>query len=92
MTQRVTEKIVDEVVIRDHDECYDSPLERLSVREREILQLIAEGKSTANIAALLSITQSTVDTYRSRLMQKLGLCDLSGLIKFAIRHGLTTVE
>ena len=91
LDQRVTESFVEDLVLRNQ-EGYNSPLERLSTREREILQLIAEGKSSAVIADLLSLSPSTVDTYRGRLMQKLGLTDLAGIIKFAIRHGLTSVD
>ena len=70
----------------------ESPLAQLSPREREVLQLIAEGKSSAEIARVLALSPATVDTYRSRLMRKLGLTDLVGLIKFAIQHGLTPLE
>lgn len=66
-----------------------SPLESLSRREREILQLVVEGKSSAEIAAVLSLSPKTVETYRSRSMQKLGLEDLPALVKFALQHGLT---
>jgi DNA-binding NarL/FixJ family response regulator len=69
-----------------------SPLEVLSPREREVLQLLAEGRTGAEIASALHLSLSTVDTYRSRLMQKLGLRDLPALIKFAIKHGLTGVD
>lgn len=69
-----------------------SPLERLSPREREILQLLVEGKSNAKIAETLFLSQKTVETYRSHLMQKLGITDLPGLVKFAIQHGLTSVD
>lgn len=68
------------------------PLERLSAREREILQLIAEGRSSAQIANLITLSPKTVETYRSRLMNKLGITDLPGLVKFAIVHGLTPLE
>jgi len=68
------------------------PLDRLSPREREILQLVVEGKSSAEIAALFSLSPKTVETYRSRLMDKLGIGDLPGLVKFAIQHGLTPLE
>jgi DNA-binding NarL/FixJ family response regulator len=68
------------------------PLDRLSPREREILQLVVEAKSSAEIAALLSLSPKTVETYRSRLMDKLGVGDLPGLVKFAIQHGLTPLE
>lgn len=66
-----------------------SPLDRLSAREREILQLVVEGHSSAKIASILSVSPKTVDTYRSRLMQKLGISDLPGLVKFAVQHGVT---
>jgi len=66
-----------------------SPLESLSPREREVLQLVVEGKSSAEIASILYLSPKTVETYRSRLMQKLGINDVPGLVKFAIQHGLT---
>jgi DNA-binding NarL/FixJ family response regulator len=69
-----------------------SPIDSLSRREREILQLVAEGHPSAEIATLISISPKSVDTYRCRLMQKLGLRGLCDMVKFAIRHGLTTVE
>lgn len=68
------------------------PLTRLSSREREILQLVVEGRSSADIAQMLSISPNTVDTYRSRLMQKLGINDLPSLVKFAIQRGLISLE
>ncbi len=66
-----------------------SPLQRLSRREVQVLQLTVEGKSAAEIASSLSVTAGTVATYRWRLMHKLGLSDLPSLVKFAIQHGLT---
>ncbi len=69
-----------------------SPLETLSRRERQVLQLVAEGRSSAQIAELLSLSPKSVDTYRSRLMQKLHLSDVAALVKFAIQHGLTSLE
>ena len=68
------------------------PVNSLSIREREVLQLIVEGKSSAEIAGILSLSPKTVETYRSRLMRKLGLDDLPSLVKFAIQHGLTPPE
>lgn len=70
----------------------DDPLGRLNAREREILQLLVEGKQNARIAELLYLSPKTIETYRSHLMQKLGIADLPGLVKFAIQHGLTSVE
>jgi len=69
-----------------------SPLEKLSPREREILQLVAEGKTSQQIAKRLSISPKTVDTYRSRLMHKIGVQDMAGLVKFAIQQGVISLE
>lgn len=69
-----------------------SPLESLSRRERQVLQLVAEGHSSARIAAALHLSPKSVDTYRSRLMHKLHIDDVAGLVKFAIQHGLTPLE
>jgi DNA-binding NarL/FixJ family response regulator len=66
-----------------------SPLDSLSARERQVLQLVAEGHSSAQIAALVHLSPKSVDTYRSRLMKKLGVADLAALIRFAVQHGLT---
>ena len=69
-----------------------NPLEALSLREREILQLVAEGKTSHEIAERLSISPKTVDTYRSRLMHKIRVQDMAGLVKFAIQHGVISLE
>lgn len=66
-------------------------LERLSARERQVLRLIVEGHSSAEAAELLGVSPKSVDTYRSRLMAKLGIDDLPALVKLAIRHGMTSV-
>lgn len=64
----------------------------LSSRQREILQAIAEGRSTREIADMLSISPKTVETHRSQLMQKLDIRDVPGLVRYAIRHGLISVD
>ncbi len=69
-----------------------SPLEMLSAREREVLQLTVEGHSSAAIAAKLELSPKTVETYRSRLMEKLDVHDLPELVRFAIKHGLTPLD
>jgi DNA-binding NarL/FixJ family response regulator len=68
-----------------------SPLKNLSLRERQVLQLVVEGHASVDIAARLALSPKTVETYRSRLMQKLGVRDITALVKFAIQHGLTTL-
>jgi DNA-binding NarL/FixJ family response regulator len=69
-----------------------SPLSSLSQREREIFKLVADGHSSAKIGSMLHLSPKTVDTYRSRMMQKLHVSDLAGLIKLAIQHGVTSLE
>lgn len=65
-----------------------SPLERLSVREHQVLQLVAEGWSGAEIARQLHVSPKTVETYRARVLGKLGLENTAALIRFAVEHGL----
>jgi DNA-binding NarL/FixJ family response regulator len=67
---------------------YASPL---TVREKEILQLIAEGKSHQQIADLLYISVRTVDTHRNNIMKKLDLHDTASLVTYAIRHGIAAL-
>ncbi|MEZ4867482.1 MAG: response regulator transcription factor [Caldilineaceae bacterium] len=69
-----------------------NPLDQLTEREREILQLVVAGKSSIEIGGLIALSPKTVDSYRSRLMQKLGIKDLPTLVKFALQQGLTTLE
>jgi DNA-binding NarL/FixJ family response regulator len=69
-----------------------SPLEQLSMREREVLQLTVEGYSSAAIAEKLTLSPKTVETYRSRLMGKIGVRDLPELVRFAIKHGITPLD
>lgn len=68
----------------------DSPV--LSPREREVLQLLAEGKKTGEIAGSLFISEKTVAAHRQHIMDKLGIDTLAGLTKYAIREGLTGLE
>lgn len=92
LSQKIADLVIDEYLRHGEAAAGDSPLNRLAPREREVLQLVAEGKSTAEIAQILPLSPKTVDTYRSRLMTKLGLKDLSALIKFALQHGLIQAE
>ena len=64
------------------------PLAGIPARQREILQLIAEGKHTKEIAAILGVGVKTVETHRARLMERLDIHDVAGLVRFAIRAGL----
>lgn len=64
----------------------------LSPREREVLQLIAEGKSTKEVATLLCVSIKTVETHRQQIMSKLNIHSMAELIKYAIREGLTSLD
>ncbi|HLG15498.1 MAG TPA: response regulator transcription factor [Blastocatellia bacterium] len=64
------------------------PLEQLTPRQREILQLIAEGATTKQIASRLNISGKTVETHRAQLMERLGIHDVAGLVRYAVRVGL----
>jgi two-component system, NarL family, response regulator NreC len=60
----------------------------LSAREREVLQLIAEGKTTKEVAVVLGISTSTAESHRTNIMEKLDIHETAGLVRYAIRHGL----
>ena len=70
----------------------DHPLERLSRRELQVLKLTVEGHTSSEIGGLLGLSPKSIETYRSRMMSKLGIDDLATLVKFAIRHGVTSVD
>ena len=65
-----------------------SPIESLSLREKEVMQMVVEGTSSSEAAAALGLSTKTVEAYRSRIMRKLGVANYGELIKFAIEHGL----
>jgi two-component system, NarL family, response regulator NreC len=65
-------------------------LDALTGREREVLQLVAEGHTTKDIAKTLQLSPKTVDSHREHIMEKLGIRNVAGLTKYAIREGLTT--
>jgi DNA-binding NarL/FixJ family response regulator len=69
-----------------------SPLEQLTSRQREILQLIAEGKNAKAIAADLDVSIKTVESHRLQLMDRLNIHDVPGLVRYAIRNGLVSAE
>jgi RNA polymerase sigma factor (sigma-70 family) len=63
-------------------------LRTLSAREREVLVLVVEGRTSKEIARIVGVKPTTIDTYRSRIMAKLEIGDVPSLVRFAIRHGL----
>jgi DNA-binding NarL/FixJ family response regulator len=92
LSRRIEERVIEDYLEQRQAVVAESPLEKLSSREREILQLVVEGKTSQTISEILFVSPKTVETYRHRLMQKLGVKDMPGLVKFAIQHGLTTLD
>ncbi len=85
-----------EIVIHDYvqkiKEAENSPFSELSAREREVLQLLTEGKTTKEIAGLLFVSVKTVESHRKQIMDKLKIHSIAELTKYAIRHGITQLD
>jgi DNA-binding NarL/FixJ family response regulator len=90
LSSRVSQTLVSGLVEGRPPE--SSSLDALTPRQREILQLIAEGKSTKEIAFTLSVSVKTVETHRAALMERLGIRDVAGLVVFAVRNNLISVD
>jgi DNA-binding NarL/FixJ family response regulator len=75
-------------VLKDYRRLASNPVDLLSPREREILQLIAEGKTNKDIAVQLGLSIYTIDGHRTRVMEKLGLHSVGELVRFAVRNGI----
>ena len=86
----VSRQVVESYVQRTGREA--QPLAALTPRQREILQLIAEGNSTKEIASRLALSVKTVETHRSQLMERLSIRGVAGLVRYAIRHGLVSAH
>jgi DNA-binding NarL/FixJ family response regulator len=89
LSQPVLKTLVADYVQLRGSAVKESPLEQLSQREREILNWVLAGKTSAEIAKILYLSPKTVESYRSRMMRKLGMTDMASLIRFAIQHGLS---
>lgn len=79
---------VSQAVVEAYRSKPERPADPLSVRERQVLQLIAEGKSTKDVASLLGISVKTAESHRSRLMKKLDIHETASLVRYAVRRGL----
>lgn len=91
----LTPKISQDVVkgfLREDESEQAGPLEGLTKRQREILQLIAEGRSTKEIAQILDVSVKTVETHRARMMERLGIHDVAGLVRLAVRAGVVSPD
>ncbi len=91
LTPRLSEKLIPDLIKNIPRETL-SAFSILSRREREVLQLIAEGKGTKEIARRLFLSVKTVETHRKKIMEKLNLYSVAELTKYAIREGLTSLE
>jgi len=90
LSPQITGGIIEDYVLRLPNG-RDSAASVLTPREREVLQLVAEGKSTKQIAGHLNVSVKTVETHRRQLMEKLDLHSVAELTKFAVREGLTSL-
>lgn len=85
---------ISQTVVREYldagGETDEDPLKGLTARQREILHLIAEGRSTREMAGLLHVSVKTIETHRLRLMDRLDIHDVAGLVRFAVRAGLVS--
>jgi DNA-binding NarL/FixJ family response regulator len=80
---------VSSALLSDYRQNIHDPIDLLTKREREVLQLIAEGKTNKEVAAKLNLSVYTVDSHRGKIMEKLNLHSTGELVRFAIKHGLT---
>lgn len=86
----VSRQVVESYMLRVGSEA--SPLDALTPRQREILQLIAEGKSTKEMAYMLKVSIKTIETHRAQIMQRLNVRDIPGLVRYAIKVGLVNLD
>lgn len=94
LSTSVTEVVVEDYFARLSGADQSSPngIKTLSTREREVLQLVAEGHSTKETAALLHLSVKTVETHRRQIMEKLRIFNVAGLVKYAIKEGLVSLD
>jgi DNA-binding NarL/FixJ family response regulator len=85
LSPKVSQPVIDEYVRRTNA---SHPRDNLSARQRQVLQLIAEGKTTKQVALELGISVKTVESHRAQLMDRLNIHDVAGLVRYAIKTGL----
>lgn len=91
LSPKITDIVVQDYV-RHVPECQRPVSETLTAREREVLQLLAEGQTSKEIASVLHLSPKTVETHRSQIMERLDIHTVAELTKFAVREGITTLE
>ncbi len=91
LSHNLSDQLIDAYISQRELSGDQERLVRLNEREREVLQLVVEGHSSNEIAQILSLSPDTITTYRKRIMKKLEIHDLPGLVKFAISNGITSL-
>jgi DNA-binding NarL/FixJ family response regulator len=91
LSPAISRQVVEEY-LSGQNEAATGPLTQLTPRQREVLQLIAEGKTTKQTAALLEVSVKTVETHRAQLMERLAIHDVPGLVRYAVRHGMVQID
>jgi two-component system response regulator NreC len=91
LSPKITDVVIKEYIV-SLPKSEETVFTKITAREREVLQLIAEGKSTKQIAVFLNVSVKTIETHRQQIMEKLGIHSIAELTKYAIREGLTSLE
>ena len=92
LSTKIASQVIDDMVHPKEMAPEDIRLAKLTAKERELMQLLSEGKLTKSAAKILHVSIKTIDARRREIMHKLNLSSISTLTKFAIRHGITTLE
>ena len=92
LSPAISDAVVERYLERDDEDLPVSPLDLLTPRQREVLQLVAEGNTTKKIADKLDLSAKTVESHRAAIMDRLGIRDVTGLVRFAVRTGLVSPE
>ena len=91
LSPKITDVVIKEYIV-SLPKNEESVFTKITIREREVLQLLAEGKATKQIAAFLNVSVKTIETHRQQIMEKLDIHSVAELTKYAIREGLTSLE
>ena len=92
LSARVSGSVRDYLKGREKADSHDNPIQKLTPREREVMQLIAEGHSNKEIAEMLNISPKTVDKHRSSMMSKIGVHDVASVVRLAIKYKLIFID
>jgi DNA-binding NarL/FixJ family response regulator len=90
LTPTISKRVIDDYLMRTTGA--QGPVDQLTKRQREILQLIAKGYTSKEMAQMLNLSPKTIETHRTQLMKQLDIHDVAGLVRYAIRVGLVTLD